>query len=134
MQLPQLDTSARCCDDIYLPTLLTDSVLDFPGGNFYYRILTHPGGYVSWSVKVLATYYTSLSFRAFPFDKQLLTVLFRVPEFQEYADGRVRFVPSVAGALLCMHVCLCVTSSYTMSATFSHSHQQPLSARPGAWG
>lgn len=97
VQLPQLDESARCCDDIYLPTLLTDSVLEFQGGNYYSRILTHPDGYVSWSVKVLASYYTSMSFRAFPFDKQLLTVLFRVPEFPEFADGSVRFAPSVAG-------------------------------------
>lgn len=36
--------------------------------------------------------------RAFPFDQQLLTIVFRVPENINYTAGHITFVPSVAGA------------------------------------
>ncbi len=56
----------------------------------------------------VASYYTSLSFVAYPFDKQLLTILFRTPESPEYVDGRVVFRPSTAGLCGWVGVDVCV--------------------------
>lgn len=54
---------------------------------------------VLWTVKVVAVFYTSMNFRAFPFDQQLLTIVFRVPENINYTSGHIEYVPSVAGML-----------------------------------
>ncbi len=77
--------------------------------NFYFSTPTNilfPRN--SFPSQFVASYYTSLSFVAYPFDKQLLTILFRTPESPEYADGRVVFRPSTAGLCVWVGVDLCV--------------------------
>lgn len=54
---------------------------------------------VLWTVKTVAVFYTSMNFRAFPFDQQMLTIVFRVPENINYTSGYITYVPSVAGRL-----------------------------------
>lgn len=91
-----IDVLARfclSCDDLWLPTLLIDNVVNFETSTYYYRYdldtrmhhcrhgilnsiapCSQSKGGVLWTVQYTGTFYTTMDFRAFPFDKYELII------------------------------------------------------------
>ena len=87
----------NCCSGVWLPSLLSRNVMIYPQDRVQpYNIDVKADGTVNWRVEVTGVWYTFLQLRAFPFDKQRLTVSLAYTNFNP-KKSVVNLVPSASG-------------------------------------
>lgn len=87
----------NCCTGVWLPSLLSRNVMMYPQDRVQpYVIDVKPDGTVTWRVEVTGLWYTFLQLRAFPFDRQRLTVSLAYTNFNP-KKSVVDLVPSASG-------------------------------------
>ena len=87
----------NCCAGVWLPSLLSRNVMMYPQDRVQpYNIDVKPDGTVNWRVEVTGMWYTFLQLRAFPFDRQRLTVSLAYTNFNP-RKSVVDLIPSASG-------------------------------------
>ncbi|KNC78733.1 hypothetical protein SARC_08845 [Sphaeroforma arctica JP610] len=84
----------QCCDSIWLPGVDITNVYDFPEGAAERFSIIVRNDSVTWFQIIHGTFYSTMDFRKFPFDRQLLVV-----EFASTYDTNLTFLPSQTGML-----------------------------------
>lgn len=81
---------SKCCDSMWLPSLVARTVDELPQGRLQpYYITVDDAGVATWRVEFRGNFYTNLDVEAFPFDKQNLQILFQYVNLRP-GDSRVK--------------------------------------------
>ncbi|KAG2450752.1 hypothetical protein HYH02_004589 [Chlamydomonas schloesseri] len=83
--------SSGCCDSIWLPSVELPNLIAYDQDQLpRYRISANAtSGTVTWSTRLVGTWYAPLDFRAYPFDHQHLLMELTIADSQSHAVGLV---------------------------------------------
>ncbi|KAG2438135.1 hypothetical protein HXX76_005744 [Chlamydomonas incerta] len=81
--------SSGCCDSIWLPSIELPNLVAYDQDQLpRYRINANASsGVVTWSTRLVGTWYAPLDFRAYPFDHQHLLMEMTIADSQSHAVG-----------------------------------------------
>ena len=89
---------SRCCDSLYLPTILFRNVAEFVQGRTQaYTIRVEPDDTVMWRSEVRGVFYFTGSYLSFPFDVQSLDLAMSLQNNATGGSGTATVIPSASG-------------------------------------